>query len=259
MATQSNILEIQNLSVRAGGKLLLDSVDLAIPYGEVHALLGQNGSGKTSLMMTIMGFSGYEVTQGRILFMGRDITALDVCERARLGIAIAQQRPPTIDGVKLRSVLQYTLRNSPDPDEALIRLAKEAQMERFLDRSINGGLSGGEIKRAELLQLLSLSPAFSMMDEPDSGVDIEALSLVGKLINKLFVPDETHPVRRSAGLIITHSGNILKYLHLDKAHVMHNGRIGCSGNPALIMETIGKYGYNECVRCIDQKEKLCRS
>ncbi len=258
MATHNNMLEIKNLTVQAGGKTLLDSVSLTIPYGEVHALLGQNGSGKTSLMKTIMGFSGYEVTQGQIFFMGQDVTSLEVYERARLGIAIAQQRPPTIDGVTLRSVLQYTLRNSPDPKRSLIQLASDAHMENFLNRSINDGLSGGEIKRAELLQLLSMSPAFSMMDEPDSGVDIEALALVGSLINRLFAPDATHTVKRRAGLIITHSGNILKYLHLDKAHVMHNGRIGCSGNPARIMETIGKYGYNECVRCIDQKEKACR-
>jgi Fe-S cluster assembly ATP-binding protein len=190
--------------------------------------------------------------------MGQDITELDVCERARLGIAIAQQRPPTINGVTLRGILKYTLRNSADPEETLMQLAKDAQMDDFLGRGINQGLSGGEIKRAELLQLLSMSPAFSMMDEPDSGVDIEALSLVGRLINKLFAPDASHPVRRRAGLIITHSGDIMRYLQLDKAHVMHNGRIGCSGNPALIMETIGKYGYNECVRCIDQKEQVCR-
>ncbi|HRX58797.1 MAG TPA: ABC transporter ATP-binding protein [Eubacteriales bacterium] len=258
MATQKNILEIKNLSVHVGEKTLLDFVNLAIPYGEVHALLGQNGSGKTTLMMTIMGVSDYKVTQGQILFMGQDITNLDVCECARLGIAIAQQRPPTIGGVKLHSVLQYTLRDSVNPEETLARLAKDAQMERFLDREINDGLSGGEIKRAELLQLLSMSPKFSMMDEPDSGVDIEALAFVGKLINKLFAPDEVHPVKRRAGLIIAHSGNILKYLHLDKAHVMHNGRIGGSGNPALMMETIGKYGYEECVRCIDRKEKPYR-
>jgi Fe-S cluster assembly ATP-binding protein len=201
-------------------------------------------------MMTIMGFSGYEVTQGEILFKGQDITELDVCERARLGIAIAQQRPPTIDGVKLRSILAYTLRNEQNPEEKLAELAKTAQMEPFLDRSINDGLSGGEIKRAELLQLLAMSPAFSMMDEPDSGVDIEALTLVGGLINKLFSPDEKRPAKRNAGLIITHSGNILKYLSIDKAHVMHDGRIGCSGNPAIILDTISKYGYEECVRCI---------
>ena len=245
-----NILEIKNLYVKVDGKELLRNLNLTIPNGEVHALLGQNGSGKTSLMMTIMGFSGYEVTQGQILFKGQDITELDVCERARLGIAIAQQRPPTIDGVKLRSILAYTLRNEQNPEETLSKLAKTAQMDPFLDRSINDGLSGGEIKRAELLQLLSMSPAFSMMDEPDSGVDIEALTLVGGLINKLFSPDEKRPAKRNAGLIITHSGNILKYLNIDKAHVMYEGGIRCSGNPAIILDQISRCGYEECIRCM---------
>ena len=251
MKSCENILEIKDLCVRAGKKSLLDHINLAIPNGEVHALLGQNGSGKTSLIMTIMGFSSYKVTQGQVLFKGTDITQLDVCQRARLGIAISQQRPPTINGVTLRSILAYTLRNTQNPEEKLIQLTEVAQMEPFLDRSINDGLSGGEIKRAELMQLLSSSPEFSMMDEPDSGVDIEALALVGRLVNKLFSPDETHPVKRKAGLIITHSGNLLKYMNIDKAHVMHNGRIGCSGNPAMIMDTISRYGYEECVRCIE--------
>jgi len=255
MGNYSNILEIKDLCVRAGDKNLLDHLNLAIPDGEVHALLGQNGSGKTTLMMTIMGFSDYEIMQGQILFKGKDITELDVCERARLGIAIAQQRPPTINGVKLQSILAYTLRNEKNSEDVLNELARTTQMEQFLDRSINDGLSGGEIKRAELLQLLSMSPAFSMMDEPDSGVDIEALALVGKLINKLFAPDEKYPVKRKAGIVITHSGNVLKYLNFDKAHVMHNGNIGCSGNPALIMDTIGKHGYEECVRCINSEGK----
>ncbi len=253
MVHNCNILEIKDLYVKVNGKALIRNLNLTIPAGEVHALLGQNGSGKTSLMMTIMGFSGYEVTQGQILFMGRDITNLDICERARLGIAIAQQRPPTIDGVKLRSILAYTLRNKQNPEENLAVLAKTAQMEPFLDRSINDGLSGGEIKCAELLQLLAMSPAFSMMDEPDSGVDIEALALVGELINKLLSPDEQRPVKRNAGLIITHSGNILKNLNIDKAHIMHGGCIGCSGNPVMVLESIGRYGYEECVRCMGMR------
>ncbi|BAL00246.1 putative iron-sulfur cluster assembly protein [Oscillibacter valericigenes Sjm18-20] len=253
MKSYINILEVRDLCVQAGGKNLLDHLNLTIPDGEVHALLGQNGSGKTSLMMTIMGFSGYTVTQGQILYKGQDITEFDICERARLGIAIAQQRPSTIDGVKLRSVLLYILRNEENPEERLVKLAQTANMEGFLDRSVNDGLSGGEIKRAELLQLLAMSPVFSMMDEPDSGVDIESLALVGGLINKLFSPDEKRKAKRNSGLIITHNGKILELFNIDKAHVMHNGSIGCSGNPAIILDTISKYGYEECVRCIGRQ------
>lgn len=255
MKENTNILEIKDLCVEADGKQLIHNLDLIIPNGEVHALLGQNGSGKTSLMMTIMGFSNYEITQGQIIFKGQDITELDVSERARLGIAIAQQRPPTIEGVKLGNILEYILKDNKNPQKAALELAKSAQMESFLDRSINDGLSGGEIKRAELLQLLALEPDFFMLDEPDSGVDIEALAIVGKLINELFSSDEKHPVKRKAGLIITHSGNILEHLNIDKAHVMHDGRIGCSGNPTLILDTVSKCGYEECVRCIDDKGK----
>lgn len=253
MNADTNILEIKDLCVKAGGKSVLDHLNLVIPDGEVHALLGQNGSGKTTLMMTIMGFSGYEATQGEILFKGKNILGLDVCERSRLGIAIAQQRPPTIHGVTLRMILEYTLRGLENPGDRISELAKITRMEPFLERSINDGMSGGEIKRAELLQLLALSPAFSMMDEPDSGVDIEALALVGHLVSNLFSPDARRPALRNAGLMITHSGNILKYMNIDKAHVMHDGRIGCSGNPKIIMDTIEKRGYEECVHCMEAR------
>ena len=248
---KQNILEINDLSVSIGGNTVLDHLNLAIPDGEVHALFGQNGSGKTTLMMTIMGFSGYEITNGSILFRGQDIHHLSVYERARLGIAIAQQRPPTVFGVKLRDVLRYILKDGQKPQQEMLALSKAARVEDFLDRAINEGLSGGEIKREELVQLLALQPDFSMMDEPDSGIDIEALHLVGGLINKLYSPDEKHPAQRKAGLLITHSGNILKYLHIDKGHVMYNGKIGCSGNPMIILDTINKHGYDECVHCIE--------
>jgi Fe-S cluster assembly ATP-binding protein len=123
-------------------------------------------------------------------------------------------------------------------------------MTQFLDRDINAGLSGGEIKRSELLQLLTSRPRLAMMDEPDSGVDIEALSLVGTMVNTLFSVDSDCPARRRAGLIITHTGHILNYVEADKAHIMLDGSIGCSGTPHLILDIISKHGYEECVRCI---------
>ena len=249
----SNILEINDLCVKINDKTILDHLNLSIPDGEVHALFGQNGSGKTTLMMTIIGFSGYEITSGQMLFKGQDITSLDVSQRARLGMAIAQQRPPTVFGVKLRAILGYILKDAEHPQERMAELAASAKMEEFLDRSIHDGLSGGEIKRAELLQLLAMQPDFAMMDEPDSGIDIEALHLIGNLINQLFSPDEHHPAKRKAGLIITHNGNILKQLHIDKGHVMHNGSIGCSGNPEIILDKVTRVGYEECVHCIEAR------
>ncbi|MBN1776701.1 MAG: ABC transporter ATP-binding protein [Clostridiales bacterium] len=250
---KTNILEVRDLCVAVGDKQILNHLNLEIPDGEVHALFGQNGSGKTTLMMTIMGFSGYDVTNGQILFKGRNIAELDVSERARLGMSIAQQRPPTVFGVKLRTILDYILRDTENPQERMTELAASAKMEDFLSRSINEGLSGGEIKRAELLQLIAMRPDFAMMDEPDSGIDIEALNVIGGLINQLFSPDETHPVKRKTGLIITHNGNILRQLHIDKGHVMHNGSIGCSGNPDIILDKVSRVGYEECVHCIETR------
>jgi len=247
------LLEVHDLCVSVQEKQILNHLELSIPYGEVHTLFGKNGSGKTTLMMTIMGYSGYEVTQGQILFKGQDITKLDISERAHLGVAIAQQRPPTIFGVKLRTILQYILRDVDHPGEMMMELAASAQMEDFLDRSIHDGLSGGEIKRAELLQLMAMQPEFAMMDEPDSGVDIEALQSIGRLINRLFSLDKEHPAKRRSGLIITHNGNILKQLHVDKGHVMHEGRIGCSGNPEIILDKIIREGYDECANCIETR------
>jgi len=248
---KTNILEIHDLCVNVKDQPILKHLNLTIPDGEVHTLFGQNGSGKTTLMMTIMGFSGYEVTDGQLLFKGQDITKLDVAQRARLGMAIAQQRPPTVFGVKLCEILLYILKDTDHPQQRMLELAQSAKMEDFLDRSIHDGLSGGEMKRAELLQLLAMQPDFAMMDEPDSGIDIEALSMIGGLMNRLFSPDELHPAKRKAGLIITHNGNILKQLHIDKGHVMYDGSIGCSGNPAIILDRITRFGYEECANCIE--------
>jgi len=250
----TNLLEVKDLCVEVDGQELLHGVDLTIPDGEVHALLGPNGSGKTSLMMTVMGYPGYEVTRGHILFDGQDITALNLTERARLGLGVAQQRPPTIAGVKLQRILDYAVAGDPQQAAEVNELVNAAHMEPFLDREVNANLSGGEIKRSELLQLLATRPRFAMMDEPDSGVDIEALELVGDMLNALFARDPAHPAKRRAGLIITHTGHILDCVRADKAHVMIEGRLACSGNPDLIFDTIRECGYEECARCIHRRE-----
>jgi Fe-S cluster assembly ATP-binding protein len=249
----TDLLEIKDLYVSVDGQELLHGIDLTIPDGEVHALLGPNGSGKTSLMMAVMGFSEYRITQGQIRFDGQDITEMDVTERARLGIGMAQQRPPTISGVRLHHVLDYVAAREPEHAAEVEALVEDARMESFLDRDINAGLSGGEIKRSELLQLLATHPRFGMMDEPDSGVDLVALELVGAMVNRLFSVNSAHPARRRAGLIITHTGQILDYVYADKAHVMLDGRLACSGNPGLIMDTIARGGYEQCARCMGKE------
>lgn len=250
----ADLLEVRELCVEVEGQEILHDIDLIIPEGEVHALLGPNGSGKTSLMMAIMGYPEYTVIRGRIFFDGQDITDLDLTERARLGIGIAQQRPPTIAGVKLRQILDYAIAKDPKLADKVGALVGTSRMESFLDRDVNAGLSGGEIKRSELLQLLATRPRFAMMDEPDSGVDLESLELVGDMVNTLFSKDPTHPAKRRAGLIITHTGQILNYVQADKAHIMLDGRIGCSGNPSIIFNRICESGYEECIRCILEEE-----
>lgn len=246
----SNILEIKGLCVEVDGRELLHDLDLTIPDGEVHALLGPNGSGKTTLVMAIMGYPEYRATKGQIIFNGKDITELDITERARLGIGVSQQRPPTIAGVKLRQVLDYIIANAPERAQEIDKLARAFKIEEFLGRNVNAGLSGGEIKRSELFQLLVTRPRFAMMDEPDSGVDLESLELVGEMVNRLFSKDPDHPAKRGAGLIITHTGHILNYVHADKAHIMLDGCIGCSGNPRIIFDRVRESGYEECARCI---------
>jgi Fe-S cluster assembly ATP-binding protein len=253
MNGNANILEIKNLYVEVGGKKLIENLNLVIGKGEVHALLGVNGSGKTSLMMTIMGFSDYKITNGKIYFEGQDITDLDITERSRLGIGIAMQRPPTIRGVNLENIFEYIIGKNIDEVEDLNYIMEEFSMKKFLNRNINDGLSGGEIKRSELLQLWASDSKFNMMDEPDSGVDLDSLRVVSKLINKIFSRDESYPVKRKSGLIITHNGNILKTVNADKVHVMMDGKIGCSGNPEIVINMIREHGYEKCIKCVKRE------
>ena len=246
----TNILEIKDLCVEVEGQEILHDVNLIIPAGEVHALLGPNGSGKTTLMMTIIGYPEYRVTRGRVLFDGQDLAELDITERARLGIGVSQQRPPTIARVKLRQVLDFAVAQAPQRAQEIDELAQIFQMEPFVERDVNAGLSGGEIKRTELFQLLVTRPGFVMMDEPDSGVDLEAMNIIGDMTNELLARNHaTRPTERKAGLIITHTGNILDHVHADKAHVMVEGCIGCSGNPQILLDQIREYGYEECINC----------
>ena len=244
-----NILEIKNLFVEVDDKIILHNINLEIPDGEVHLLIGPNGSGKTSLLMTIMGYPQYRVTQGSILFNGKNLLKLNITERAALGIGIAEQRPPTISGVRLKMLLSYLLDKNPEWKEEIDREIKNAKMESFLNRDINGGLSGGEIKKSELLLLLSRRPVFTMLDEPDSGVDIDSLELLRSMINKLFSPLEEYPVKRRAGLIITHSERIIESIHADKTHIIINGEIVCNGNPQLMMKQVVESGFDSCIKC----------
>jgi len=249
------MLQIEDLQVKLGDKEILKHIDLAIHPGETHVLFGPNGSGKTSLLMTIMGYPQYRVTGGNIVFKGEDITHMPVNERAQLGIGVSYQRPPTIHGVKTRQMVEICTKGKVDAEA----LAEKVNFSEFLERDINAGFSGGEIKRSELLQLMAQDPDFLLFDEPESGVDLENISLIGKTISELLQRDfklnnrksqkELHEERTKMGLIITHTGFILDYITADKGQVLYNGVLTCTSNPREIFRCISEVGYGECVKC----------
>jgi len=250
------MLKIEELRVEVGGKTILNNVNMEIPKGETHILFGPNGSGKTSLMMTIMGFSGYHVTHGKITYKGNDITGMPINERAHLGIGVSFQRPPTISGLKTREIVKICDVNRSADIE---KLDKRLEFSDFLDRDVNHNFSGGEIKRSELLQLLAQQPDLVLLDEPESGVDLENIALVGSTINLLLnrgmsCPQEIFskkltPSRTRSALVITHTGHILDYITADRGQVLYNGNMCCSRNAREILNWIREYGYEECVRC----------
>ncbi|MCS7278624.1 MAG: ABC transporter ATP-binding protein [Thermodesulfobacteriaceae bacterium] len=240
------LLEIKDLWVEIEGRKVLKGVSLKIPVGQTHIIFGRNGSGKTSLLMSIMGFPAYKVLHGKIIFKGEDITQLPPYERAKRGIGIMFQRPPTIRGVKLREILKLC---SKENGVKIEELARSFTFEKFLDREINKGFSGGEIKKSELLQLMIQNPDLVLLDEPESGVDLENIHLIGQMIKKLL-QKETHRPRTKSGLIITHTGFILQYVTADLGYVIMDGEIYCEGNPLEIFEAIQKYGYEGCKNCL---------
>ncbi len=243
------MLEIKKLSVAIEDKEILHNINLRIGTGETHVLFGPNGSGKTTLLMAIMGFPKYKVTEGSIFFDGRDITRLPLDERAHLGIGMSFQRPPVVRGVKTRDMLTACLKGQGD-GETIGKLAEKANLADFLERDINYGFSGGEIKRSELMQLLAQKPSLALLDEPESGVDLENIALIGGLINELLEKNCPQQFRKCLGLIITHTGHILDYVNARTGYIMLNGSIGCQGDPREILATIKEKGYEECVNCI---------
>jgi Fe-S cluster assembly ATP-binding protein len=240
------MLELQDLHVAIGEREILHGINLRIEPGETHVLMGPNGSGKSTLLMTIMGFDAYSVTKGKILFNGTDVTSLPIHERARLGMGIMFQRPPTIPGLKLGKMLEVIRHDSETDIQPSITRMK---MEEFLERDINHGFSGGEIKRSEILQMMVQEPSFIMLDEPESGVDLENIHLMGESIAQLLQKHHRFANRMNSGLVITHTGYIMDYLEVDKGHVMINGEFKCHGNPREMLKLIKDKGYYECLRC----------
>jgi Fe-S cluster assembly ATP-binding protein len=241
------MLEIRDLHARAGEAGILRGVDLELRPGEVHAVMGPNGSGKSTLAHVLAGKPGYEVTRGRILYDGEDLAALAPEERARRGIFLAFQYPVEIPGVANNYFLKASLnairaaRGEPDLDAmeflALVReKMKLVHMpETLMGRAINEGFSGGEKKRNEILQMLLLEPRLCILDETDSGLDIDALRVVASGVNALRGPERSM-------LVITHYQRLLDYIVPDRVHVISEGRIVHSGGKELALELEEK-GY----------------
>lgn len=242
------MLKIKGLSVAVEGKEIIHDINMTIQTGETHVLFGPNGAGKSTLLMAIMGFPKYKVTKGSIHFKGKEITGLSVDERARMGIGMSFQRPPVVRGVKTRDMVSACLKGRGDGG-AIEKLAKRTNLQEFLERDINYGFSGGEIKRSELMQLMAQRPELTLLDEPESGVDLVNIALIGELMNDLLEKNCPIPERRCMGLIITHTGHILDYVNARTGYVMCDGTIGCVGDPHEMLATIREKGYNECIKC----------
>jgi Fe-S cluster assembly ATP-binding protein len=240
------MLEIRNLAASVVGKQILKGIDLKIQAGEVHAIMGPNGSGKSTLAQILAGRPGYEVTGGEVFYQGKDLLSLKPEERAREGVFLAFQYPVEIPGVNgtyfLKSALNAVRKHRGlEPLDAVDFLAMVKERMKYLEldpallnRPVNEGFSGGEKKRNEVFQMAVLEPKLAILDETDSGLDIDALRIVAEGVNKLKKPD-------NAQLVITHYQRLLDYIVPDFVHVLYNGRIVKSGGKelALVLEERG--------------------
>ncbi len=231
------MLEIKNLTVKKEGKVILEDINLKIAKGKKMALFGPNGSGKSSLAYTILGIKGYKVVKGKILLFGKDITKVSPENRVKLGLALAFQHPPEIEGLSLKNLLENI-------SKGFLEKRFLADYENILKRDINKNLSGGEKKVSELLQILALKPKLAIFDEIDSGLDIEKFKEASKLIKEELLKSKT------SLLLISHSGKVLEYFKPDEIYILIKGKIVChSKNWQKVWKTIKKYGYKKCEKC----------
>lgn len=224
------ILEIQDLHVSVEGQPILKGVELALEEGKVHALMGPNGSGKSTLAFALAGHPDYRITRGRVLLAGEDITHLPPDQRAKKGLFLAFQYPPEVEGVKLREFMRLACGDQGhgfcEFQELYPKAIKHLSMDELADRELNVGFSGGEKKRAELLQAWILRPKVALLDEPDSGVDVDALKVIARAIRGLAEAGTTV-------LIITHYPRILEHIPPARVFVLNEGRITHTGGPEL--------------------------
>jgi len=258
MSKNGAVLRIEDLHVAVDGKEIVNGLSLAVPSGEVHAIMGPNGSGKSTLANALMGHPRYQVASGRVYLKGEDITELPPQERARRGLFLAMQYPTAIPGVTMVNFLRAALKAVQGRDvpvrefrqrlqEALALLKMD---ESFARRYVNDGFSGGEKKRAEVLQMSILRPTMAVLDETDSGLDIDALRTVAEGINALRVPAADSGEAAMGVLLITHYQRILNYVTPDRVHVLYKGRIVRSGGSELASELEAK-GYDWITDAVD--------
>lgn len=246
--TKQNMLEIKNLHASINGKEILKGIDLTIKKGEIHAIMGPNGSGKSTLASVITGHPSFEVTEGEVYFDGKNLLELEPEERASEGVFLSFQYPVEIPGVSMVNFLRAAVNQQrkireeePMSASEFLKLMREkkdlVEMDKSLtNRSVNEGFSGGEKKKNEIFQMAMLEPKLAILDETDSGLDIDALRVVANGVNKLKTPD-------NASLIITHYQRLLDYIEPDHVHVLYDGKIVKSGDKTLALELEEK-GYD---------------
>jgi Fe-S cluster assembly ATP-binding protein len=258
MSTNGAVLQIEDLHVAVDGKKIVNGLSLTVPAGEVHAIMGPNGSGKSTLANTLAGHPKYQVTAGKVYLKGEDITDLPPDERAQRGMFLAMQYPTAIPGVTmvnfLRAAQKAVLKRDVPVREFRQRLNEALAVlkmdESFARRYVNDGFSGGEKKRAEVLQMSILQPSMAVMDETDSGLDIDALRTVSDGINALA---EQNP--EMGILLITHYQRLLNYVTPDKVHVLYKGRIVRTGGSELAAELEAK-GYDWITNAVDAEDAV---
>ena len=243
------VLEIIDLHVSVAMKEIIKGMNLNVGKGEIHVIFGPNGSGKSTLLNAIMKLPGYSIDEGEIRIKSKNIKDMTTDEIANMGIGMSFQHPPKIKGVSLRNFLN-AINRSEDLDDEIRALS----MENFLERELNVGFSGGELKRAEVLKLYAQNPDLLLLDEPESGVDIENIAVISKAINKILQKETPMKLRERSAIIITHTGHILNYIDADVGHVFMDGKIVCTGNPKSIMAGIKKLGFAGCVACIKESK-----
>jgi Fe-S cluster assembly ATP-binding protein len=238
------MLRIENLHVEVDGNEIVKGLDLEVGRGELHAIMGPNGSGKSTLANVLMGHPRYDVTEGSVTFEGEDVLELEPDERAKMGMFLAFQYPSEVPGVSVANFLRTAVNSVRDEELSPMEMYKLLQEKmsvmrmdpKFAERYLNEGFSGGEKKRNEILQMLMLEPRLAIMDETDSGLDIDALQVVARGVNELRDPD-------FSAVVITHYQRILRYIEPDRVHVMLDGRLVTSGGKDLA-EELEEKGYD---------------